>query len=150
MTFSPAPIPSSTAPLRAAVRYGVIALLGLAVVTAIIAVLVAGLEGLWGALLGSAVGGLFILATAASVLFSAKLPPTAVGAVLLGGWIVKMLIAVIVLGLLRGMDFYNRPTLGIVVLASLVIVLGAEMYGIFRQRVPYVDSPAGDPDSDVQ
>lgn len=125
-------------------------MIALAVVASVVAVLAAGLEGLWGALLGSAVGGLFILATAVSVLLSAKLQPTAVGAVLLGGWIVKMLIAVIVLGLLRGMDFYNRPTLGIVVLAALVIVLGAEMYGIFRQRVPYVDSPAGDPDSDVE
>ena len=125
-------------------------MIALAVVASVVAVLAAGLEGLWGALLGSAVGGLFILATAVSVLLSAKLQPTAVGAVLLGGWIVKMLIAVIVLGLLRGMDFYNRPTLGIVVLSALVIVLGAEMYGIFRQRVPYVDSPAGDPDSDVE
>lgn len=125
-------------------------MIALAVVASVVAVLAAGLEGLWGALLGSAVGGLFILATAVSVLLSAKMQPTAVGAVLLGGWIVKMLIAVIVLGLLRGMDFYNRPTLGIVVLAALVIVLGAEMYGIFRQRVPYVDSPAGDPDSDVE
>lgn len=150
MTFSPAPVPSSIAPLKAAVRYGVIALVALAVVSAILGALIAGTEGLWGALLGSAVGGLFILATAVSVLLSAKMPPTAVGAVLLGGWIVKMLVAVIVLGVLRGMDFYSRPTLGIVVLASLVIVLGAEMYGIFRQRVPYVDSPARDTDSDVE
>ncbi|MGB3770711.1 MAG: hypothetical protein WBF79_01450 [Rhodococcus sp. (in: high G+C Gram-positive bacteria)] len=150
MTFSPAPIPSPIAPLRAAVRYGILALIALAVVASVIAFLVAGADGLWGALLGSAVGGLFILATAVSVLLSAKMNPTAVGVVLLGGWIVKMLIAVIVLGVLRGMDFYHRPTLGIVVLAALVIVLGAEMYGIFRQRVPYVDSTAGDNTSDVE
>ena len=141
MTFSPAPIPSPTDALRSAVRYGVIALIFLAVVSAVVAYLVVGSRGLWGALIGSAVGGLFILATAVSVLVSARMPPTAIGAVLLGGWILKMLIAVLVLGILRGMDFFDHRSLGVVVIASLVIVLGAEMFGLFRQRVPYVDSP---------
>ncbi|MBY6313810.1 hypothetical protein HQ606_06095 [Rhodococcus kroppenstedtii] len=144
VTFTPPPVPSSTAPLRSAVRYGVIALIVLAVVSAVVAYLVAGTPGLWGALIGSAVGGVFILATAASVLWSANLPPTTVGAVLLGGWLAKMLVAIVVLGILRGMDFYSRPALGLVLLASLLIVLGAETVGVLRQRAPYVDTPPSD------
>ncbi|MGU3434845.1 hypothetical protein ACNHUS_17745 [Actinomycetes bacterium M1A6_2h] len=145
MSFTPQPIPTPMAPLRAAVRYGAIALAVLAVASAVIAYLALGLPGLWGALIGAGLGGAFILLTSVTVLFSARLSPTSLGAVLLGGWIAKMLVAVVVLGILNGMTFYHRSTLGIVVLAALVIVLGAETYGVVRSRTPYVDS-TGDSD----
>jgi hypothetical protein len=141
---SSAPIPDQSDTLRAAVRYGVLGLLALTVLGAVIATLAAGLPGLWGALIGAALGGGFILTTALSISLTAKFPATMAGAVLLGGWLLKMLLAIVVLAVLGDMDFYSRTALAAVVVASLVLVLGAEVYGVVRTKAPYVDDPAGD------
>ncbi len=146
MSYSPEPLPDSSAPLRAAVRWGALGLLGLAVVGALVSWLVAGVPGLWGALIGVAVGGGFILCTALAVLFTEKLPPATSGLILLGSWLLKMILAILVLGLLKGMDFYSKPALAIVMVLALVIVLGAETAGLLRVKVPYVDSTDPEPD----
>ncbi|MCW4355179.1 hypothetical protein ONR57_17880 [Hoyosella sp. YIM 151337] len=136
MRFAPPDDPA--APLRAAVRYGVIGLIVLAVAGSIIAYLAAGLSGLWGALIGAAVGGGFILFTALSVLFSARYNALTAGALILGGWALKMLLALVVFAVLSNMTFYSQPALAIVVIAALILVLGAETYGVLKQRTPYV------------
>ncbi len=134
--------------MRAAVRYGVIGLVVLTVLGAAIATLVAGLPGLWGALIGAALGGGFILTTALSISLTTKFPPTMAGAVLLGGWLAKMLLAVVVLGVLQDMDFYSKKSLALVVVSALVLVLGAEVYGVVRTKAPYVDDRPTNADSD--
>ncbi len=124
-------------------------MLALAVVGAIVASLFAGVSGLWGALLGAAVGGGFILCTVLAVLLTAKLPAVTAGAVLLGSWLLKMILAIAVLAILDPMDFYNRQAMVIVIVLSLVIVLGAETYGVLQTRVPYVtpNDSDGKPDA---
>ncbi|GAB2567359.1 hypothetical protein GCM10027167_88180 [Nocardia heshunensis] len=131
--------PGPDAPLRAALRYGIAGLAVLVVVSAIVSSICAGLPGLWGALIGSALGGAFILTTAASVLFSAKIESGLQGVVLLGSWVGKLLLAVIVVAALKQFDFYNRYALFFTVISALLIVLGAETYGLLRQRVPTVE-----------
>lgn len=130
--------PGPDAPLRAALRYGIAGLAVLVVVSAILSSIIAGLPGLWGALIGSALGGAFILTTAASVLFSAKIESGLQGLVLLGSWVGKLLLAVIVVAVLQNYDFYSRGALFLTVVGALLIVLGAETYGLLRQRVPTV------------
>lgn len=130
--------PGPDAPLRAALRYGIAGLAVLVVVSAILSSIFAGLPGLWGALIGSALGGAFILTTAASVLFSAKIETGLQGLVLLGSWVGKLLLAVIVVAVLQNYDFYSRGALFLTVVGALLIVLGAETYGLLRQRVPTV------------
>ncbi len=144
MTFTPASIPDQTAALKAAVRYGVLGLLALAAVGSIVAALVAGTPGLYGALLGAAVGGGFILFTALGVLFTAKLPAVTAGAVLLGTWLLKMIFAITVLAILKPLDFYDDTALALVIVFSLVIVLGAETYGVLKTKVPYVEPGAAE------
>lgn len=133
--------PGPDAPLRAALRYGIIGLIALVVISAILGSIFAGLPGLWGALLGAAIGGGFILTTAASVLLSARIESGLQGVVLLGSWVGKLLVAVIVVAVLRNFDFYSRPTLFLTVVGALVIVLGAETYGLLRHRVPIIELP---------
>ncbi|MFJ9368158.1 hypothetical protein ACIRRA_27555 [Nocardia sp. NPDC101769] len=130
--------PGPDAPLRAALRYGIAGLAVLVVVSAILSTVFAGLPGLWGALIGAALGGAFILTTAASVLFSAKIESGLQGIVLLGSWVGKLLLTVIVVAVLRQYDFYSRGALFCTVVGALLIVLGAETYGLLRQRVPTV------------
>lgn len=141
------PVPGPDAPLKAALRYGVIGLIVLIVLSVAIATAVAGLPGLWGALIGAAIGGGFILTTAAVVLFGAKLPPSTAGLVMLATWVGKMLVALIVIGVLQRFDFYDRIALFLTVVGSLLIVLGAETYGVLRQKVPYVTVPTDRSDS---
>ncbi|WP_433599473.1 hypothetical protein ACQPXH_28105 [Nocardia sp. CA-135953] len=140
------PVPGPDAPLKAALRYGVIGSAVLVVVSVAIASAVAGLSGLWGALLGAAIGGGFILTTAAVVLFGAKLPASTAGLVMLVSWVGKLLVAMIVIAVLQRFDFYDRMALFLTVVGSLLIVLGAETYGVLRQKVPYVNVPTGESD----
>lgn len=127
-------------------RWGIVGLVALAVIGAAVASLVAGTAGLWGALIGVAVGGGFVLCTALAVLFTEKLPPATSGLILLGSWLLKMILAIVVLGLLKGMDFYSKGALAAVMVLALVIVLGAETYGLLKVKVPYVDTT--DPESE--
>lgn len=144
--MSTSPASSSTpahadAPLRAALRYGLIGLVVLTVLAVALASAFAGLPGLWGALLGAAIGGGFILTTAVVVLLGAKLPPTTAGLVMLVSWVGKLLVALIVIAILQRFDFYDRVALFLTVVGALIIVLGAETYGVLRQKVPYVTVP---------
>lgn len=147
VSFTPTPVPGPDAPLKAALRYGLIGLAVLVVLAAAIGTAAAGLAGLWGALLGAAIGGVFILTTAASVLFGAKLPASTAGLVMLVSWVGKVLLVLIAVAVLTRFDFYDRVVLFLTVIGALVIVLGAETFGVVRQKVPYVTTPAGDGDS---
>jgi hypothetical protein len=138
VSFTPQPVPGPDAPLRSALRYGLIGLGVLVVLAVALGAAVSGMPGVWGALLGAAIGGGFILTTAAVVLFGAKLPPTTAGLVMLVSWVGKMLVALVVIGILDQFGFYDRVVLFLTVLGALVIVLGAETYGVLRQKVPYV------------
>ncbi|UGT69754.1 hypothetical protein LTT66_06095 [Nocardia gipuzkoensis] len=138
MSFTPRPVPGPDAPLRSALRYGLIGLGVLVVLAVALGAAVAGTAGVWGALLGAAIGGGFILTTAAVVLFGAKLPPSTAGLIMLVSWAGKVLVALIVVAILQRFDFYDRVVLFLTVVGALVIVLGAETYGVVRQKVPYV------------
>lgn len=137
------PVGDQLAPMRAAVRYGVVGLVVLTVAGTALAALVAGVPGVWGALIGAAVGGGFILFTAVSVLVSARLPAATAGAVVLGGWLLKVLLALVVLVVLKGMDFYSTGALVGMIAGALLLVLGAEAFGVLRTRVPYLDPVGG-------
>lgn len=145
---STAPEYHPDAPLRAALRYGIAGLCVLVVVSLAIGSIVAGWAGFWGALIGSAIGGFFILTTAALVLFSAKLDTGIQGMVMLGSWVGKLLIVMVVVAIVHRFDFYSPGTLFLTVVGALLIVLGAETYGLLRQRVPVIDPPAGPADQD--
>ncbi|MGC0363189.1 hypothetical protein ABH922_001173 [Rhodococcus sp. 27YEA15] len=148
MTNTPQPIPDSTAAMKSAVRWGVMGLVVLAVVGALLGGLFDGKKGVYGALIGAAVGGGFILFTALGVLLTAKLPALTAGAVLLGTWLLKMILAMVVLFILSGMDFYNKTALVLVIIMSLVVVLGAETYGVLGTKTPYVEPTSSNADND--
>ncbi|WP_159839208.1 hypothetical protein [Nocardia sp. CY41] len=147
MSFTPRPVPGPDAPLRAALRYGLIGLGVLVVLAVALGAAVSGVAGVWGAVLGAAIGGGFILTTAAVVLFGAKLPPSTAGLVMLVSWVLKILVALIVVAVLQRFDFYDRVVLFLTVVGALIIVLGAETYGVVRQKVPYVTTTDSEPAS---
>ncbi|EFV92868.1 MULTISPECIES: hypothetical protein [Dietzia] len=144
MTDAPAPDdrPAEsphTAALRKAVRFGVLALAVLAVISAIVWALVDGLPGLWGALMGAGIGGAFVLATAIVVIATARSAPQTTAAVVLGTWLLKLLVAMGVVAALAQFDFYSHTAFGVTIIVALVVVLAGETWAVLKARTPYVE-----------
>lgn len=96
------------------------------------------LPGIWGVLMGVAIGGGFVLATALTVLATSNATPTATMAVVLGGWLVKMVVVVLLLLWIRGFGFYDRTAFGVTTIAALVVALAAEAWGTLTSRTAYL------------
>ncbi|MBB1017188.1 hypothetical protein G6023_02490 [Dietzia sp. DQ11-71] len=131
-----------TAALRRAVRLGVLALAVLTVVSAAAWTAIDGTPGLWGALMGAAVGGAFVLTTAIVVVATAHSAPQTTAAVVLGTWLVKLLAAMGIVAVLAGFDFYSRPAFAVTVVAALIVVLAGETWAVLKARAPYVEPVA--------
>lgn len=125
-------------PLLNAARSGAIGLLVITVISLALWGNFRGLEGLWGVLLGAAIGGGFVLATVAVVLLTSNTSPQTTMIITLGSWLIKIVIVLCVLLVLRDMDFFDHTAMGVTVIASLVVALGAETIGIIRTNVTNV------------
>lgn len=96
-----------------------------------------GLPGIWGVLLGVAVGGGYVLLTAVSVLATANTSAGMTGTVVLGGWLVKLVIVLLLFIWLEGMTFYHQGSFIITLLISLVVAIAAEVWGVVTTNVTY-------------
>ncbi|MDY5785630.1 MULTISPECIES: hypothetical protein [unclassified Corynebacterium] len=125
-------------PLTRALRLGGWMLLALTVASLMGWGAARGLPGIWAVLLGAVIGGGFVLLTAVSVLATSGATPSATMAVVLGGWLVKMVVLIIVLMLIRDLTFYDHTAFAVTTILSLIVVLGAEAWGVITSRVSYL------------
>ncbi|MCJ7859336.1 hypothetical protein [Corynebacterium kalidii] len=125
-------------PLLNAARSGAVGLLVITVISLALWGNFRGLEGLWGVLIGAAIGGGFVLATVAVVLLTSNTSPQTTMVVTLGSWLIKIVVVLCILLLLRDMDFFDHTAMGVTVIAALVVALGAETVGIIRTSVTNV------------
>ncbi len=106
--------------------------------------LVAGRPGLWGALIGWGLAVVFSTTTIVAMVRTARSSPAAMAGVVMGSWLAKVLVVIVVLALLRPLDFYSAPVLGgmlaIGVIGSAVLDYRAVTLG----RVPYVEPGRSD------
>ena len=109
-------------PLVRAVKFGALALAALTVISLVVWGLVGGAPGLWGVVIGAAIGGGFVLLTALSVLLTAGTSPSTTMAVVLGGWLLKIVLLVIVLLFIRDLDFFHRGALLTTVVLALSLI----------------------------
>ncbi|MDX2355730.1 hypothetical protein [Dietzia sp. PP-33] len=128
-----------TVGLRRAVTLGATALAVLMVLSAGVWWAVDGQPGLWGALLGAAIGGVFVLLTAVVVIATAKTSPQVTGAVLLGTWLLKLIVAIGVVAALKPLDFYSKRAFALTIVVAMVVVLVSETVAVLRNRAPYVE-----------
>ncbi|WP_425956414.1 hypothetical protein [Xylanimonas sp. McL0601] len=146
MTNTPAPTPDAapdaTAPerrvLRAALRDTVVFLGVLAVLGVAVGALVAGMAGVWGALVGVALAGFFCATTIWSMLRTVGASPTAMAGVVMGAWVAKIIVLIVVLAVLRGRDFYDPWVLITVVAIGAIGSSLLDYRAVQRGRVPYV------------
>ena len=129
--------------LRRALRDMLVLVGVLAVVGVAAGAVVAGVPGVWGAVIGVLVALLFSGTTVVSMLRTTQSSPTTTGAVILGAWLVKMIVLVALFAVLDDLDFYHR---GVLVAVVLVGVLGSVLLdyrAVTRGRVPYVQAEPG-------
>lgn len=115
--------------------------IGIAVLTVISLMVWGGardLPGIWAVLIGAAIGGGFVLATVGVVLLTANTTPTNTLIVVLGTWLLKILVVLVVLAVLKNYDFYDSTALAVTIILALVVGLATETLGLMRTTTTYV------------
>nr|WP_306428418.1 MULTISPECIES: hypothetical protein [unclassified Corynebacterium] len=121
-----------------ALKFGSVALVVITLMSLSIWGALRDLPGIWGVLIGAAIGGSFVLLTVLSVLLTANTSASTTGAVVLGSWLVKIVAVIIVFYFIRDMTFYDPIALFVTVVLALVVVLACEVYGVITAKVTYV------------
>jgi hypothetical protein len=100
--------------------------------------LAAGLPGLLGAVAGSGIALLFVTLTALSVLFGSKLSLGGFYAVVLGGWLLKMVLFMFGVALLSRIEGLNGVALFVTLVASILGSLAVDGYVVTTSKIPVV------------
>jgi hypothetical protein len=126
-------------PMHRVLRAGTIAAVIALPVSALLGYLLGGTAGAWGALIGMGIAVAFFAVTVAVALLTAGMDATRLGVWVLGSWLIKLILLIVVLALLRGEDFYSRPALFMGLLVGTVGSLVLESRIVATTRVPYVE-----------
>ncbi len=135
---------SSTPVLRTTLLWSALATGILAVAGAAIGFAVAGTSGLWSAIIAIVLAAVFLGFTAGTILIANRwfgdplYVPIFFGAVM-GGWLVKFVVFLVVLFLLRGQPWLNAGVFFVALVVSVVVSLVIDAVVMTRLRVPAVD-----------
>ena len=124
--------------LRRALRDLLVLLAVLVVLGVAVGALVAGLPGVWGALLGAAIALAFSGTTIWSMLRTVRSGLGQMSALVMGAWLAKVVLLVAVLAVLRSMDFYDARVLVVVLTLGVVGSAFADYRAVQASRTPYV------------
>jgi hypothetical protein len=125
--------------LRRALRGMLVLVLVVAVGGSAIGWALEGMPGVWGALIGAGVALVFSGTTVLSMLRTADASAATTGVVVLGAWLVKMVLLVVLLAVLDGMTFYDREVMVVVVLVAVLGSVHLDYRAVATGRVPYVE-----------
>ena len=131
---------SSTQVFAKALKLSALLVVSVAVICSIIGYLVVGVDGLWTALIGSAIALVFTSLTVLSVLFGARLPLGGFYGLVLGGWLLKIVVFAVLMAALQRMDFIHGPTLFFAIVLSVLGSLSIDSWVVLRSRIPTIDS----------
>lgn len=106
----------------------------------LIGFLVYGAPGLASALIGALVTGVFGAMTIASIRFGSKLGLNGFYALVLGGWLIKVLLFALLLGFLQSADFISGPMFFFSVVASVLGGLAIDSYLVLSAKIPAVEN----------
>lgn len=134
---------SSTPVLRTTLIWSAVATLALAVLGAIIGFAIDGTSGLVSALMAILLAAIFLAITGISILIANRwygddlYTPIFFGLVL-GGWIVKFVVFIVVLLLLRGQPWLNPTIFFVSLVASVITSLVIDVVVLTKMRIPHV------------
>lgn len=135
--------PTSTPVLRAALTYGLLLALGIAVVGMVLGGVFAGWVGVTSALIGTAMAAVFLSITALSILIANRFigSDLFVGlffGIVLGGWILKFVLFIVLALVLRDQPWINPVVLFLSLIAGVIGSLVLDVIVVSRSRIPYV------------
>lgn len=115
----------------------------LAIIGALIGFAVAGTSGLWSALVAILMAAVFLGLTAGTILIANRwygdplYVPIFFGSVM-GGWIIKFALFIVVLLVLRGQPWLNTQVFFIALVVSVIASLVIDIVVMLKMRVPHV------------
>ncbi|MBT0992703.1 hypothetical protein KIN34_00160 [Cellulomonas sp. DKR-3] len=147
---APAPRHDTTSEqvFRTALRSMLLLLGALTVVGVPVGYLVDGTEGVWGALIGIGLALVFSGTTVVAMLRTVRSTPQVMAAVVMGTWLAKVLVVIVVLAVIKDLDFYSKPVLAAVLLVGVLGSAYLDYRAVTRAHVPYVEPAAADPSDD--
>lgn len=142
-TTPPANQPTSIPVLRRILVYGGFLALGIGVVGAIVGGLVAGWPGVVSALVGTVMAVVFMGITAGSILLANRFAGSeaAVGAffaIVLGGWLVKFVVFLVIVVLIKDQPWINPVVLFLSIIAGVIGSLIVDAVVVMKSRMTYV------------
>ncbi|TQL01265.1 hypothetical protein [Cellulomonas sp. SLBN-39] len=138
-TTAPRAGDATAAVLRRALRDTLVLLGALAVLGVGVGWFVAGLPGVWGALVAVGLALVFSATTVVAMLRTLHAAPATMAAVVMGTWLAKVLVVIVVLALIRDLDFYHRGVLAAVLALGVVGSALLDYRAVSGGRVPYVE-----------
>ena len=138
------PSRSSAAPvLRLSLLYGAALFAAIAVVGSIVGALVSELPGLLSGLIGAGMGFVFLAVTAASILLADRITKgdllsPVFFALVLGAWLLKFVIFLVLVFTLREASFVDPVVLFVTLVIAVLGGLVTDLVAVSHGRVPYV------------
>jgi hypothetical protein len=134
--------PTSNPVLRRALAWGGVLAAVVLVVSGILGFVFAGVEGLVSALVGTLMAVVFMGITAASILLANRFASSDlfVGAffgIVLGGWILKFIVFIVLVVVLRDASWLNPTVLFLSLVAGVLASLVVDVLVVARSRMPY-------------
>lgn len=151
---APRATPTSNPVLRRALGYGALLAAAIAVVACLLGGIFAGVPGVIGGLLGTAMAVVFLAITAGSILAANRFAGSDlfVGAffgIVLGSWLVKFILFIVLAVILKGQPWLNTTVLFLSVIAGVVGSLVVDGVVVLRSRMLYASDAklpgSGDP-----
>lgn len=124
--------------LTKVLKLGTLLLASIALLGSGIGFLAAGWSGLLGAMAGSAMALIFVSLTALSVLIGSRLNLGGFYAVVLGGWLLKMILFIGMTIVLRQFEGLNGVAIFATLVASILGSLAVDGYVVTKARIPAV------------
>jgi len=120
-------------------KYSLIMVAAIAILGGAAGFFLSGTNGLISALIGAAIAFAFSILTILSVFVGSKMDIAGFYAIVLGGWLLKIVIFGIVLVALRGAEFIDGPLLFTTVVVTVIGTLAVDSYAALRARIPAVE-----------
>jgi hypothetical protein len=134
--------------LTEVLRYTGLLAIAIAVIGGGLGYLFAGTDGLISALIGTVLAVLFASITAVSIIGAMRFDIAAFFGIVMGAWLLKIVVFIVILALLRDAPFVQTMVLFLTVIAGAVGTMLIDVIVVFKSRLGYASNVAlpGNPD----
>lgn len=140
---TPTPQPSSVPILKRSLLYGFLYSAAIAIVGGGVAWMSVGPIGALSVVIGAVMASVFLGITAASILVAIKYDIVAFFAIVLGAWLLKFVIFLVLAILLRDQPWINSTSLFLALIAGVIGSLVVDVVVVMKTRMPYISDPIG-------